>query len=119
MDDLRTFSIGFEGIPGVSVGAEKADEFGFSDLIAEQFETRHHTHLITNSEVLARLPQVVAAVTEPMMSHDVIAFYLLRERVSKEVKVVLAGQGADEVFGGYFWYPLMDTEIGTAVERFS
>ena len=39
--------------------------------------------------------------------------------MSKEVKVVLAGQGADEVFGGYFWYPLMDAESGPAVERFS
>ena len=119
VDDLLTFSIGFEGIPGVSVGAEKADEFEFSDLIAAQFKTRHHKHLIPNSEVLARLPEAVAAMTEPMMSHDVIAFYLLSERVSKQVKVVLAGQGADEVFGGYFWYPLMDAETGTAVERFS
>ena len=119
VDDLLTFSIGFEGIPGVSVGAEKADEFEFSDQIAAQFKTRHHKHLIPNSEVLARLPEAVAAMTEPMMSHDVIAFYLLSQRVSKEVKVVLAGQGADEVFGGYFWYPLMDAETGTAVQRFS
>jgi asparagine synthase (glutamine-hydrolysing) len=119
VDDLLTFSIGFEGIPGVSVGAEKADEFEFSDLIVERFKTRHQKHLIPNSEVLARLPEAVAAMTEPMMSHDVIAFYLLSERVSKEVKVVLAGQGADEVFGGYFWYPLMDAETGPAVERFS
>ncbi len=119
VDDLLTFSIGFEGIPGVSVGAEKADEFEFSDLIAERFKTRHQKHLIPNSEVLARLPEAVALMTEPMMSHDVIAFYLLSERVSKEVKVVLAGQGADEVFGGYFWYPLMDAETGPAVERFS
>lgn len=118
VDDLLTFSIGFEGIPGVSVGAEKADEFEFSDLVAAQFKTRHHKHLIPNSEVLARLPEAVAAMTEPMMSHDVIAFYLLSERVSKEVKVVLAGQGADEVFGGYFWYPLMDAETGPPVERF-
>ena len=115
VDDLSTFSIGFEG---VGAGTEKADEFEYSDLIAARFKTRHHQHLIPNSEVLARLPEAVAAMTEPMMSHDVIAFYLLAERVSKEVKVVLAGQGADEVFGGYFWYPSMDAESGPAVERF-
>ena len=122
VDDLLTFSIGFEdvkGAEGLSVGLEKADEFEFSDLIAQHFKTRHHKHLIPNSEVLARLPEAVAAMAEPMMSHDVIAFYLLSEQVSKEVKVVLAGQGADEVFGGYFWYPLMDAESGPAVERFS
>lgn len=121
VDDLLTFSIGFENVPGAeafSVGPEKADEFEFSDLIAAQFKTRHRKHLIPNSEVLARLPEAVAWMTEPMMSHDVIAFYLLSERVSKEVKVVLAGQGADEVFGGYFWYPLMDAETGPAEERF-
>jgi len=113
--DLQTFSIGFEG---VGAGTERADEFEYSDLIAQQFKTRHHKHLIPNSEVLARLPEAVAAMTEPSMSHDVIAFYLLSERVSKSVKVVLAGQGADEVFGGYFWYPKMDAETGPAVERF-
>ena len=121
-DDLLTFSIGFEdvkGVEGSSVGLEKADEFEFSDLVAQHFNTRHHKHHIPNSEVLARLPEAVAAMAEPMMSHDAIAFYLLSERVSKEVKVVLAGQGADEVFGGYFWYPLMDAEAGPAVERFS
>jgi asparagine synthase (glutamine-hydrolysing) len=115
VSDLQTFSIGFEG---VGAGTEKADEFEYSDLIAQQFKTRHHKHLIPNSEVLARLPEAVAAMTEPSMSHDVVAFYLLSERVSKDVKVVLAGQGADEVFGGYFWYPLMDAETGPAVERF-
>jgi len=53
VSDLQTFSIGFEG---VGAGTEKADEFEFSDLIAQQFQTRHHKHLITNAEVLARLP---------------------------------------------------------------
>ena len=113
--DLQTFSIGFED---VGAGTEKADEFEFSDLIAKQFNTRHHKYLIPNEEVLERLPEAVAAMTEPSMSHDVIAFYLLSERVSRSVKVVLAGQGADEVFGGYFWYPRMDAETGPPVERF-
>jgi asparagine synthase (glutamine-hydrolysing) len=114
--DLRTYSIGFEE---VSEGAEKADEFEYSDQVATHFKTRHRQYKIPNTEVLARLPEALAAMTEPMVSHDVIAFYLLSERVSKEVKVVLSGQGADEVFGGYFWYPKMATETGSALERFS
>jgi asparagine synthase (glutamine-hydrolysing) len=40
-----------------------------------------------------------------MVSHDTVAFYLLSEEVAKQVKVVQSGQGADEVFGGYSWYP--------------
>jgi asparagine synthase (glutamine-hydrolysing) len=114
--DLRTFSIGFEDL---GAGAEQADEFEYSDQIAQCFKTRHQQYKIPNSEVLARLPEAVAAMTEPMVSHDVIAFYLLSERVSRDVKVVLSGQGADEVFGGYFWYPRMDAADGTPLERFS
>jgi asparagine synthase (glutamine-hydrolysing) len=44
-------------------------------------------------------------MSEPMVSHDCVAFYLLSEEVSKHVKVVQSGQGADEVFAGYSWYP--------------
>jgi asparagine synthase (glutamine-hydrolysing) len=44
-------------------------------------------------------------MSEPMVSHDVVGFFLLSQEVSKHVKVVQSGQGADEVFGGYHWYP--------------
>ena len=112
--NLLTFSIGFE-----DVGAEKGSEFEFSDQVAERYATQHHRFLIPNREVLARLPECVRNMSEPMVAQDAVAFYLLAERVSKEVKVVQSGQGADEVFGGYFWYPRMATETqGTALDRF-
>jgi asparagine synthase (glutamine-hydrolysing) len=44
-------------------------------------------------------------MSEPMVSYDNVGFYLLSKEVSKHVKVVQSGQGADEVFGGYHWYP--------------
>ncbi len=44
-------------------------------------------------------------MSEPMISHDCVAFFLLSEEVSKDVKVVQSGQGADEIFAGYDWYP--------------
>jgi asparagine synthase (glutamine-hydrolysing) len=116
VDDLQTFSMGFATL---GEGAEKADEFEFSDQVAAQFKTRHHKYLIPYDEVLRRLPEAVLQMAEPMVSQDVIAFYLLGERVSKHVKVVLSGQGADEVFGGYFWYPRMNAAEGSALERFS
>ena len=111
--NLLTFSIGFE-----DVGAEKGSEFEFSDQVAERYATQHHRFLIPNREVLARLPECVRNMSEPMVAQDAVAFYLLAERVSKEVKVVQSGQGADEVFGGYFWYPLMEAEHGSDLERF-
>ncbi|GAB1233933.1 N-acetylglutaminylglutamine amidotransferase [Ferrigenium sp. UT5] len=113
--DLRTFSIGFEDIGG---DAEKGDEFEYSDQVVARYRTRHHKMLIPNREVLKRLPEAVRSMSEPMVSQDNIAFYLLAEQVSKDVKVVLAGQGADEVFGGYFWYPKMEATAGSALEKF-
>jgi asparagine synthase (glutamine-hydrolysing) len=116
VENLLTFSVGFEDIGD---GAEKGDEFEFSDQVAEHFNTRHHKFLIPNSEVLNRLPEAVGNMAEPMVSQDAIGFFLLGERVSEEVKVVLSGQGADEVFGGYFWYPVMNQTKGSNLERFS
>lgn len=116
VENLLTFSVGFEDIGD---GAEKGDEFEYSDQVAEHFNTRHHKFLIPNSEVLQKLPDAVSNMAEPMVSQDAIGFYLLGERVSEEVKVVLSGQGADEVFGGYFWYPVMDQSKGSKLERFS
>jgi asparagine synthase (glutamine-hydrolysing) len=112
--DLMTFSVGFEDHP-----EEPGHEFDYSDAVAEHFATRHHQFHIPNSQVLQRLPEAVEAMGEPMVGQDAVAFYLLSEQVSKSVKAVLSGQGADEVFGGYYWYPAMaaDTD-GPPVERF-
>ncbi|WP_296753486.1 N-acetylglutaminylglutamine amidotransferase [Thiobacillus sp.] len=112
--DLMTFSVGFEDQP-----EERGNEFEYSDPVAEMYGTRHHKYLIPNSEVLRRLPEAVDAMSEPMFAQDAVAFYLLAEQVSKTVKVVQSGQGADEVFGGYFWYPRMAAETsGSALDRF-
>ncbi len=108
--ELNTFSIGFE-----SVNDEKGDEFEYSDLIAKTFGTRHHKIEAASSTVLATLENCVRAMSEPMVSHDCIGFYLLSQAVSKHVKVVQSGQGADEIFGGYHWYPpLMESDDAVA-----
>ena len=98
--DLTTFSIGFE-----AAGGESGDEFFYSDLIADHFGTRHHQIRIPTSDVLPAVEQAIAAMSEPMVSHDCVAFFLLSREVSKTVRVVQSGQGADEIFAGYDWYP--------------
>ncbi|MCW2605828.1 MAG: asparagine synthase family amidotransferase [Frankiales bacterium] len=97
---LKTFSIGFEAVGGV-----EGDEFRYSDLIAERFGTDHTKMLVPPERTLPALDDAVRAMSEPMVSHDVVAFYLLSQEVSRHVKVVQSGQGADEVFAGYHWYP--------------
>ncbi len=100
--DLRTFSIGFDAVAGRS-----GDEFQYSDLIAQRFGTLHTQLRIPPQQTLPALDRAVAAMAEPMVSHDVVAFYLLSQEVSQHVRVVQSGQGADEVFAGYHWYPPM------------
>src|SRR3954463_7878065 len=96
--DLQTFSIGFE-----SSGDEDGDEFQYSDLVAKRYATRHHRLKVPTVNVLDALHSAVAQMSEPMLSHDTIAFYLLADAVAPHVKVVQAGQGADEFFAGYYW----------------
>ena len=99
---MQTFSIGFE-----SVGGVEGDEFKYSDIIAEHFGTDHHQIRIDTDRMLPALDGAIGAMSEPMVSHDCVAFYLLSQEVAKHVKVVQSGQGADEVFAGYHWYPPM------------
>ncbi|WP_421698367.1 N-acetylglutaminylglutamine amidotransferase [Ancylobacter sp.] len=98
--DLATYSIGFEEANG-----EKGDEFVYSDLIAKRFGTNHHKIFVPSSDLMGALPDTIHAMSEPMVSYDNIGFYLLSREVSKSIKVVQSGQGADEVFAGYHWYP--------------
>jgi asparagine synthase (glutamine-hydrolysing) len=100
--DINTFSIGFE-----AAGGEAGDEFRYSDLIARRFRTRHHKIQVGSDQVLPVLDDCIRAMSEPMVSHDCIGFYMLSRVVAEHVKVVQSGQGADEVFGGYHWYPPM------------
>lgn len=103
VEELPTFSIGFE-----DAGGERGDEFHYSDLIARRYGSRHHRLRIAEREVIEQLPAAFRAMSEPMVSHDCIAFYLLSREVSRHCKVVQSGQGADELFAGYHWYPPLE-----------
>ena len=93
---LQTFSIGFESVNGVA-----GDEFKYSDIVAQRFGTDHHQIRIDTARMLPALDGAIGAMSEPMVSHDCVAFYLLSQEVAKYVKVVQSGQGADEVFAGF------------------
>ena len=112
---LATFSIGFN-----DAGGESGDEFDYSDLVAKEFGTDHHKIRIEDARLAAGVDGAIGAMSEPMVSHDCVAFYLLSEEVSKHITVVQSGQGADEVFAGYDWYPpLSDVPRSDAVSAYA
>jgi asparagine synthase (glutamine-hydrolysing) len=107
VSDLLTFSIGFESRGGI-----EGDEFRYSDVVAERFGTDHHRIRVSGERLLPALDGAIAAMSEPMVSHDCVAFYLLSQEVARHVRVVQSGQGADEVFAGYHWYPPLLSDTG-------
>jgi asparagine synthase (glutamine-hydrolysing) len=111
---LETFSVGFD-----DVGDREGNEFRYSDVIAEVFETEHHRIHVPTERMLPALDGAIAAMSEPMVSHDAVAFYLLSREVSKSLKVVQSGQGADEVFAGYSWYPPLRETEGSGAETYA
>ncbi|HEY5196842.1 MAG TPA: N-acetylglutaminylglutamine amidotransferase [Solirubrobacteraceae bacterium] len=111
---LSTFSVGFE-----RVGGHDGDEFEFSDLVAREFATDHHRFVVSGDRLLPALDRAIGAMSEPMVSHDVVAFHLLSEEVSKHVTVVQSGQGADEIFAGYDWYPPLRDARGDGFDEYS
>jgi asparagine synthase (glutamine-hydrolysing) len=110
---LATFSVGFD-----AVGDRAGDEFRYSDAIARQFDTDHHRIHVAVDRMLPALDGAIAAMSEPMVSHDAVAFYLLAEEVSRSHKVVQSGQGADEVFAGYSWYPPLVHADGSGADAY-
>ena len=90
--DLATFSIGFD-----AVGGRDGDEFAYSDLVAKTFDTDHHKIKVASADLVEPLQAAVAAMSEPMVSHDCVAFYLLSQVVSRapEGGPVRPGGGRD------------------------
>jgi asparagine synthase (glutamine-hydrolysing) len=105
---LDTFSVGFDGDAEV-----RGDEFEYSDLVARRYGTRHHQLRVSAAQVHAGVDDCIAAMSEPMLSHDAVAFMLLSRQVAGSHRVVLSGQGADEVFAGYHWYARLAATRGT------
>jgi asparagine synthase (glutamine-hydrolysing) len=92
---LQTFSIGFE-----EAGFNELDR---ARLVAQRYDTDHH-ELVVRPNAVELLPEVVAAYDEPFADSSSLPTYLVNKLAASEVKVVLAGEGGDELFAGYFTY---------------
>jgi asparagine synthase (glutamine-hydrolysing) len=90
---LQTFAVGTEGSPDVGAARQ----------VAEYLGTSHHERLYTGEEALAAVAPVVRAIEhfDPSLVRSAVPNYLLAEMTARHVKVVLTGEGADELFAGY------------------
>jgi asparagine synthase (glutamine-hydrolysing) len=90
---VQTFSIGFE--------KKDYDESGYAKVVADALGTEHTEFTIRDSDILELIPKVVDAYDEPFADPSQIPTFLVSQLASESVKVVLSGDGGDEVFAGY------------------
>ena len=93
--NLSTFSIGYHDNPFF-------DETYYAELVAEKFRTNHTTFKLTNDDLLNDLDDILDYIDEPFADSSAIPTYILSKHVKKHVTVALSGDGADELFGGYY-----------------
>lgn len=95
--DQKTFTVGFDF-------GEKYNEISWARNLSEKIGVEHHTHLISSEEFWDAVPTVQYHMDQPLADPSCIALYFVSRLASHYVKVVLSGEGADELFGGYTCY---------------
>jgi len=95
--DQKTFTVGFDF-------GEKYNEISWAQRLSEKIGVDHHTKVITSEEYWDSIPKIQYFMDQPLADPSCIALYFVSNLASKYVKVVLSGEGADELFGGYQVY---------------
>jgi asparagine synthase (glutamine-hydrolysing) len=94
-EPVRTFSVGFE--------ERSFDELEYARLVARRYGTDHH-EVVLRPDAAGLLPELVEAFDEPFADSSALPTYAVSRLAAGHVKVALSGEGADELFGGYFTY---------------
>lgn len=109
-EPLNTYSIGFEDADH--------DETSFAQLVADRFATHHRTRVLPRQEVTGRLTQLRSWFDEPFADTSAFPSHMVSAFARETCKVVLTGDGGDEVFGGYSWYTRFNRHLRrTALPR--
>ena len=103
-EPVKTYSVGFEG------KGESYSELPYARRVADKFKTDHHEVFIRPAHLVDLAEKVVWHLDQPLGDHATLATYIVAELASRDVKMVLTGEGGDELFAGYARY---------AGERFS
>jgi asparagine synthase (glutamine-hydrolysing) len=90
---VKTFSVGF--------GEDRYSELPYAAQVAKQFGTAHTEMVVSQKDLMAELPRLVAFRDAPVAEPSDIPIYLLSREAARSVKMVLTGEGSDELLGGY------------------
>ncbi|WP_067841557.1 asparagine synthase (glutamine-hydrolyzing) [Amphibacillus sediminis] len=94
--NIKTFSVGFEH--------EGFSEIDVAQQTADALNVNNDAYVITPQEYIDNLPEIVWHMDDPLADPACVPLYFVARQASQEVKVVLSGEGADELFGGYNIY---------------
>ena len=110
-DPIKTFSVAF--------AEREANELEYARLVARRYGTDHHEVVVSAPDFLNAVPRLVWHEDEPMAHPSSVALYFVSKLASEHVKVVLTGEGSDEMLAGYNRYrvTLMNLRYGQRYER--
>src|SRR5882762_1044556 len=97
-EPVKTYSVGFEG------DGEAFSELPYARLVAKKYQTDHHEVFIGPNHLINLLEKVIWHLDQPIGDEASLANYMVAELASRDVKMVLTGEGGDELFAGYARY---------------
>ncbi len=105
-EPVKTFSVAFQ--------EREANELEYARLVARAFKTNHHEVVATPKDFFAALPQLVWHEDEPIAHPSSVALFFVSQLAARHVKVVLTGEGSDELLAGYARYrkTLLNLSLG-------
>ncbi len=92
----KTYTVGYEN--------PKYNEISLAKDLADKLKIKNKSKIITKEEYMEVIPKIMYHLEEPTSDPATVALYFVAQLASKDLKVVLSGEGADEFFGGYNYY---------------
>jgi asparagine synthase (glutamine-hydrolysing) len=110
-EPIKTFSVAF--------AEREANELSYARIVAKTFKTDHHETVVSPAEFFDALPRLVWHEDEPLAHPSSVALYFVSRLASRHVKVVLTGEGSDEMLAGYerYYKTMLQLSLGPRYRR--
>lgn len=112
-EPIKTFSVAF--------AAREANELAYARMVASKFRTDHHEVIVSPEQFFGALPRLVWHEDEPIAHPASVPLYFVSQLAARHVKVVLTGEGSDEMLAGYYRYhkTVYNLLLGSFYEKFT